>query len=172
MSIEEEEEIPTEEIPTDEIKREEIPIDEIKHEEIPTDEIPTNEIKREEIPIDEIEEVLSPDQIEIKEDVVPVNLLLSLQIIEQPMIIEQLSLPVQAESREFDQTPSVSSTRTFNQPSIRVEINGIMNPVPTATVTTPKSRIERSATRTSRSNKSSTSPRKTPLLEQKRYFLN
>jgi hypothetical protein len=160
MSIEEEEEIPT-----DEIKREEIPIDEIKHEEIPTD-----EIKREEIPIDEIEEVLRPDQIEIKEDVVPVNLSLSLQIIEQPMIIEQLPVLVQAESKEFDQTPSVSSARTFNQPSIRVEINGIINPVPTAT--TPKSRIERSATRTSRSNKSSTSPRKTPLLEQKRYLLN
>jgi hypothetical protein len=89
------------------------------------------------------------------------------KIIEKPTVIDRFPLPVQADPRDFNKTPSVSSTMTLNQPSIRVEINGVTNPVPP---TTPRFPMERSLTRL---NKSLISPSKTPLLEQtnqKRYF--
>ncbi len=182
MSIEEEKEIPTNEIeqeetPKDEIEPEEILINEIEPEEIlineiEPEEILINEIEREVTPTDEIKEVPIPDQIETKEDIVPITRPTSARVIEQPMIIEQrLVPPVQVETREIDKAPSVSSTMTLAQPSIRVSINGVINPGSTTT-TTPKSRIDRSPTRTSRSNKSSSSPRKTPITELRRYLLN
>ena len=146
----------------------EIPMDEPEQEEIEPEEIQINDIEREETPTDEIKKVSFPDQIETKEDeeVVPVTLPPS----PPPRVIEQRPVPVEREKRESDKAPSVSSTMTLTQPSIRVEINGIMNPTPTAT-TPPKSRLERSSTRLTRSNKSSGSPRKTPITELRRYLL-
>lgn len=93
--------------------------------------------------IDETPLIIS-EQYEIKEEVPP------------PVNMNQLQIPVQTDSSQFSRGPSVTSTATPVQPSIRVEINGKMDP-PSARRS--KSRLEQSAKTSS-----------TEQANQKRYF--
>jgi len=91
------------------------------------------------------------------------------QINDQSSIINTLSLPVQPESIELCVTPSVSSSMTSIQPSIRVEISEKHSSIISHV---PRIEKERTSIQTTRPNKQP-SPTKTPGSDQsnrKRYF--
>ena len=82
----------------------------------------------------------------------------SSRAVSPPVNTDQLQIPMQTDSAHFSQAPSVTSTVTPVQSTIRVEISGKRD-VPSTK--RPRSRLEQ--------------PEKTSLTEQinqKRYFLN
>jgi hypothetical protein len=161
VSVEEPSILPIEENVNEEESEDE---DEEEVEDIPTHEIKQNLITdqieiHEDIPTHKIKQDLIKDQLEIHEDIISINRSPSPQIIESPKVLNTHLLPLQSEPSQVSITSSVSSSKTYIQPSIPVEINVKHD----STIShTSRSRKEQ----TPRQNKQPISPIKTPVPAQ------